>query len=135
MNDQELKNALLQTTQTLNDFIVEQRAFNKKQEETNKKQEVFNNEQRATNLNIIQALGSINDFMIEQQKFNARQEEFNARQEEFNARQEEFNDKLWIVIENELMDKLAFFADDSKMYADKKLLNHEERFRHTPAFV
>ena len=53
------------------------------------------------------------------------------KQDGVNRDQDEFNQKLWIAIENELHEKLGFFSDDTKMYTDRKVLNHEEKFLHT----
>ena len=54
---------------------------------------------------------------------------------EFVRRQEMFNEKLFVVIENEIVDRLVAEADGYKSYADERVEEHTVRFRHVPSIV
>ena len=123
--------------QRLETFQEEQREVNRKQEIFNKNQEGFNKNQEGFNRNqegINQMLASA---IQRQEEFNANVVAFIQRQEEFNAnvvafmdRQEEFNDKLFVVVENEIVDRLVAEDDSQKAYTDEKVEQHTQRYRH-----
>ncbi len=74
-------------------------------------------------------------FNERQEKVNERQEEFNKKQEEFNKKQEVFNEKLFVVVENDIVERLGGLADEVKVYTDKKIQVHEESYQHSPNFA
>jgi hypothetical protein len=44
--------------------------------------------------------------------------------------QKEFNEKLFVIVENEIVDRLKTESDYFKGYADGKIHTHEVKFRH-----
>ncbi len=51
-------------------------------------------------------------------------------QSAFRKEQEQFNKKLFVFIENEIVDRLKWESDGLKGYADKKIRQHEMKFQH-----
>ena len=107
MTDQEFQQTVLQEFQKLHMFVGEQKEFNAK----------------------------VSNFIEKQEEFNAKMNNFIAKQEEFNREQDEFNGKLFVVIENDVVEQLGGYSDEVKVYADKKVGEHEEKYEHVSAGV
>ncbi len=121
MTDQEFQKAVLQALgkidtrlDSLDKRVGSLESFIEEQKKVNERQEVFN--------------GKVIDFLQNQGAFNKKVETFQKDQMDF-------NEKLFVVVENEIVDRLAALSDESKAYTDTKVQVHEEAFQHMPSFV
>jgi len=53
--------------------------------------------------------------------------------EEFVEDQRDFNARLWVVVENDIDERIAAHSDEMKSYTDQKIERHEKKFRHVAA--
>ncbi len=114
MTDQEFQKIVL-------NFIAEQKKVNERQEGFNEKFMTFIQDQTTFN-------EKFTTFMQDQTTFNGKFTNFMQDQTTF-------NEKLFIVVENEIVDKLSGFTDGARAYADTKIEEHEESYQHTPVVV
>ncbi|MBI5413982.1 hypothetical protein HZA38_00510 [Candidatus Peregrinibacteria bacterium] len=112
--------------QELKHFVEELKKFNEEQKGFNEEQKGFNEEQKGFNNEVFTALQELKKFVEEQKKFNKKQEETNKRLEIS-------YDGLSFMVENEVITRLDAFSDRTKLYADRKIQTHEEKYKHALA--
>ncbi|MBI5413988.1 hypothetical protein HZA38_00540 [Candidatus Peregrinibacteria bacterium] len=89
---------------------------------------------------VLVRLQELKNFVEEQKKFNEEQKNFNDEIEGFVKEQKETNkrlemtyDGLTFLVQNEVITRLDGIADEIKLYTDKKILTHEEKYKHALA--
>ncbi len=112
MTDQEFQKAVLKMLGTLQEDV------------STLKVKVSSLENKASSLE------SINEEIV---AAIGEQKEFNEKFMTFIKDQHSFNEKLFIVVENEIVDKLSGFTDGARAYTDKTVEEHEEHYQHIPA--
>lgn len=93
------------------------------------KQDHFIQEQKAFNKTILKKLEKLETFQQEQKEINLKQREFNKIIIEKLEALELFNKKLFIAIENEIVDRLMAESDHLKTYTNKRIEAHTNPFQ------